>query len=140
MWEHAGTPHRDTFGDNALLERTGSGGAPRASSASLFRPAVPCPDDRGGTEELTRLHQGLDVFRHANSDSVQSAQRVLSPLLDLWSLAAAVDHATAAPIETLLSALVVRTTTTSVELLACVDAVEATLTRFSVSGVPPNVR
>jgi len=85
-----------------------------------------------------RLQQAIEEFGASHSDSVISAGRMINPLLDLWSLAVAVDHSAAAPIEALLKALVVRTTTTSAELSACTDQVRAALVEF-LAGPPTRV-
>jgi len=71
------------------------------------------------------------ALRASRTDGVLSASRTIDPLLELWSLAVAVDRAAARPIERLLSTLVARSVTTSDELCACVDQVEAALTRLS---------
>jgi len=106
--------------------------AGRTSAATLSAgPTAAGWIDGEAEDALFRLRRGLDEFRVSHSDSVISAGRTITPLLDLWSLATAVDHAAAAPIEALLRVLVVRTTTTATELSACIDNVEAVLTHFS---------
>ncbi len=128
MWGHSGPPTRETPVDDAKTTRS-----PDASAASRAspHPATPSLDELDRSDGLRRLQAGLDEFCRTHLEAVQSSERVISPLLDLWSLAIAVDHATAAPIEALLTGLVVRTTTTSTELLACIHDVEAILNRFS---------
>ena len=130
----------DTHGGEA------SGGATRGSGKhSPARPARFCAGPRrvvtGPLNHVPaggpgRLWQGLDEIRRTHADSVQSAGRVISPLLDLWSLATAVDQTAAAPIESLLKALIVRTTTTSAELSVCANEVEAILNGLLVPPDP----
>jgi hypothetical protein len=135
MWRHAAAQTRDTVGEEAISEATDRGEAHPGSDASKLRSAAPIACDDTADRQAC-LQQSLDEFRSAHTDSVQSATRVISPLLDLWSLAAAVDRRAAAPIERLLTALVVRTATTGTELLACIDEIDAVLTRFSVGMTP----
>ena len=136
MWRHLGAQTRDS-GADALAGPTATGEPPSSGPAPLppawFDTTLEGQDAPDG---VIRLHQGLDEFRLAHSDSVQPAGRVISPLLDLWGLAAAVDHAAAVPIERLLKALVARTTTTSGELSACADEVEAILKAFAFRSTP----
>jgi hypothetical protein len=70
-------------------------------------------------------------LRGSGADGVLSPARTVDPLLEVWSLAAAVDAAAARPIERLLSTLVARSVTTLGELSACLDQVEETLARLS---------
>ena len=128
MWRRAGAQTREGPAEGANRWTAARSEARQATTPSP-RPAAPSPVvDDDTTDRLTPLRRGLEEFRAAHSESVQPTQRLISPLLDLWSLAAAVDHTTAAPIEGLLTAFSVRTTTTSRELFACLDQVEATLT------------
>ena len=139
MWRHAAEPMLDTHGGEASGGATrGSGehsppssGVPRCTATVVTGPPNHVPAGGPG-----RLRQGLDEFRRTHADSVQSAGRVISPLLDLWSLATAVDQTAAAPIESLLKALIVRTTTTSAELSACANEVEAILNGLLVPPDP----
>jgi len=95
--------------------------------------------DLGGDRPLLRLQRAIEQFNASYRDSVISAGRMISPLLDLWSLAVAVDRAAAAPIEALLKVLVLRTTTTSAELSACTDAVRAAVAGLSPTPYPITV-
>ena len=64
---------------------------------------------------------------------------MINPLLDLWSVASAVDHSAAAPIESLLSALVHRSVMTPAEVSTVVREVEvalALLTPRPLCGAP----
>jgi hypothetical protein len=103
---------------------------PAPPSFRSDRIAVPGSAGADIEERLVGLRRGLDDFRISHTDSVLSAGRAINPLLDLWGLAAAVDRSVAAPIEALLTVLVSRTSTTSAELGACADEVEASLTRL----------
>jgi len=85
------------------------------------------------------LQQAIEEFSASHTDSVISAGRMINPLLDLWSLAVAVDHSVAAPIEALLKVLVVRTTTTSAELSACTDQVRDALPELLAVRHPTRV-
>jgi hypothetical protein len=125
MWRHRGGTTSDflddrTFGRTSNLERLdpAAGGTSPASAFDSDDPVV-------------RLQAAVDGFRASHSDTLYSAHRLVNPLLDLWSVAAAVDHATAAPIEALLQVLVMRSTTTAAELSGCMDEVEAVLARLA---------
>ena len=139
MWRRVEAQIHDTHGGEGSGRRTTGTGEPQPLSLSPFCPALfdIGSDDRDPADELTRLRHGLDEFRAAHSDTVQSTQRLISPLLDLWSLAAAIDHTAAVPIESLLKALVVRTSTTSAELWACADEVEAIVKGFWLPSTRP---
>ena len=79
------------------------------------------------------LRAALAAFRAAHTDSVLSAGRQTSPLLDLWALADAVDHRAAVPIEALLTTLGPRSVTTARELLASIDEVDGVLAELALA-------
>ena len=78
-----------------------------------------------------KLQPTLVAFRASHPSGVFSAKRTIDPLLDLWSLAVAVDSTVARPIETVLVALAERPVVTSTELSTCTDRVEAALAQLS---------
>ena len=93
-------------------------------------------DDGARTEDARELERAIAEFRAAHTDSVIAARRVISPLLDVWSLATAVDPLVAEPIQVLLKALVQRQTTSSGELSECLDRVEMRVRDLAPSGAP----
>jgi len=90
-------------------------------------------DATDDTEGRRELRQSLNALRASCQGGVFSSRRVIDPLLDLWSLAAAVDRTAARPIEPLLTATVQRSVISSDELVACIDRVETILTVLSPS-------
>ena len=104
----------------SLIQFTASSGV-----AAISEPA-------DGDDRLAMLRQALDSLRASHAAGVYSASRMINPLLDVWSLAAAVDQAVARPIERLLTALVVRSVVTSAELRTAIDEVETVISRLAV--------
>jgi hypothetical protein len=90
-------------------------------------------EGRDRDDRISRLEQALGALRASHADGVYSSSRVINPLLDVWSLAEAVDRAPACPIERLLTTLVGRSVTTSAEIFDCIDEVQAALTRLSAA-------
>lgn len=83
-------------------------------------------------QEIQELTDAMAAFLDEHGGTVVSASRVVNPLLNLWSLAHAVDPIVAAPIEELLTALRGRTLTTPDELTAAVAKVRDLLGDESV--------
>ena len=85
MWRRVGAQIHHTHGGDGSDGQTTGTGEPQPLSLSPFCPAVfdISADDRDGVDGLTCLREGLDEFRHVHADSVQSAQRLISPLLEL---------------------------------------------------------
>ena len=104
----------------SLIQFTASSGV-----AAISEPA-------DGDDRLAMLRQALDSLRASHAAGVYSASRMINPLLDVWSLAEAVDRAPARPIERLLTALVARSVTTSAEISTCIDEVETVISRLAV--------
>ncbi|HZD66403.1 MAG TPA: hypothetical protein VE152_09915 [Acidimicrobiales bacterium] len=77
------------------------------------------------SQSLEHLDQEIDSFLGAHTDTAISASRVINPLLDLWQVASAMDPSVAAPVETLLTALVQRELTTPGELQEFMDQMRA---------------
>ena len=75
----------------------------------------------------SELAGALRDFRSAHDGGSFSAQRMIDPLLDLWTVAVSVDRRTARPIEVLLKALVDRAMIRALELCACLDEVQSAL-------------
>ena len=88
-------------------------------------PTAPWPVDSDGARR--DLREALVALRPSREGGVISARRMIDPLLDLWSLAAAVDRTIARPIEVLLRAAVERSVITAAEVSDCVEGVEANL-------------
>lgn len=82
-----------------------------------------------------RLEETIDTFLNEHQ-GVTSASRAISPLLEIWELANALDHSVAEPVEALLTALVARDLTTDKELSGVMDQVRAALVTFSASQLP----
>ena len=97
-------------------------------------------DSTDDTEGRRELRQSLNALRASCQGGVFSSRRVIDPLLDLWSLAAAVDRTAARPIEPLLTATVQRSVISSDELVACIDRVETILTVLSPTEPTASVR
>jgi len=110
-----------------------------AGTLSSARSASARSNETGTDRPQLRFQQAIEEFSASHTDSVIPAERMINPLLDLWSLAVAVDHSVTAPIEALLKVLVVRTTTTSAELLACTDQVKVALAEFLAVRHPTTV-
>lgn len=81
-------------------------------------------------DEAQVLNQAIDQFEAEHNDGVISASRVINPLLQLWSLANAVDRTAALPIEGLLTALNGRKITTNAELGEMIAAVRDALAQL----------
>ena len=109
----------DRFDVEPILDRTTT--SPGRTSNSLE------VQDPNGS--IARLQLALGALQAYHADGVYSASRMINPLLDVWSLAEAVDRAPARPIERLLTALVARSVTTSAEISTCIDEVQVALTR-----------
>lgn len=86
------------------------------------------------------LEENIDTFL-ASHQGVTSASRVISPLLEIWELANALDRSVAEPVEALLTALVTRELTTDKELAGVMGEVRAALAAFSASqlSIPAGV-
>ena len=123
MWRSARARADESLGCDAAGPIVASAGARATSSAPPAEPFVPAAQDGAG-DAIIRLRRGLDEFRGAHTCSVQSAQRAITPLLDVWSLACDVDHMVARPVEVLLAALVDRCVVTAAELSHCADEVD----------------
>jgi hypothetical protein len=83
------------------------------------------PDESGARSELLRA---LLEFRWEHLAGPYPAAAEITPLLDLWDLAAAVDRGAARPIERMLTALLRQTLVTSAELARCLEQVRWALT------------
>src|SRR5581483_6906131 len=124
MWPSAAARAGEPVRHDVAEPWLGSAETRSTSGASPARPVVPGAHNDGPGEAVIRLRQGLEAFRSAHRCSVQSAQRAITPLLDLWALASDVDHMAARPVEILLTALVVREVVTADELSHCADEVD----------------
>lgn len=82
-----------------------------------------------------RLEETIDTFL-GEHQGVTSASRAISPLLEIWELANALDRSVAEPVEALLTALVTRELTTDKELSGVMDQVRGALVAFSASQLP----
>jgi hypothetical protein len=83
------------------------------------------PGERGARSELLRA---LLEFRWDHLAGPYPAAAEITPLLDLWALAVAVDPRAARPIERMLTALLLRTVVTAHELARCLEEVRWALT------------
>ena len=98
-------------------------------SAPSVDPSPTAPTGVG--DRLRKVQEALVALRAAHPSGVFSAARTVDSLLDVWSLAAAVDRSAARPIEALLVALVDRDVVTAEELAVCADDVEFILAWLS---------
>ena len=57
------------------------------------------------TEEIERLNREIAALLALHGDGVNSASRVINPLLSIWSIAAEIDPSIALPVQNLLSVL-----------------------------------
>ncbi len=57
------------------------------------------------TEEIERLNREIATLLALNGDGVNSASRVINPLLSIWSIANEIDPTIALPVQNLLSVL-----------------------------------
>jgi len=91
------------------------------------RAAGPSGDQPGVSTSSRADHpsRGLMEYRWDHLAGPYAAADQITPLLDLWALASAVDHAAARPIEHLLTSLVRRTLVTSDELARGLEEVRA---------------
>ena len=125
--KHAESPMTPARTDAPTASRsfstTGAGGLPRVV-------ATPVIDDAA----VAALREGLASLRTSYGVGAVSASRTINPLIDLWGLASTVDSSVALPIETLLTVLVRRSLTTTVELAATADAVERALDGLGISA------
>src|SRR5579871_1176252 len=117
MWRQSTAVDRDER-DKTLVAN--ADGAP-----TTLDPGEPVAD-----EARKNLRTAFAAFRASFGSGVLSAKRMIDPLLELWSLASAVDAAVARPIEALLVTLVERSVVTGAELLDCVDRAEEVLARL----------
>jgi hypothetical protein len=124
MWRAAAARADEALRHDDTEPWLGSAEARSISGASRARPVVPEAHNDGPGEAVARLRRGLEEFRSAHRCSVQSAQRAITPLLDVWALASEVDHMAARPVEILLTALVAREVVTADELSHCADEVD----------------
>ena len=110
--------------------------AERRAGRAASAPHTPPPQSTQIADEIGRaptsatdntdvfaLEAGIAAFRAAHSSGSFSTSRTVNPLLDLWELAHQVDPTVAVPLESLLSVLVRRSLTTSVELSDTLDRV-----------------
>jgi len=123
MWRAAAARADEALRHDDTEPWLGSAETRSIAGASRARPVVP-EAHNGAGEAVARLRQGLEEFRSAHRCSVQSAQRAITPLLDVWALASEVDHMAARPVEMLLTALVAREVVTADELSHCADEVD----------------
>jgi hypothetical protein len=93
---------------------------------------VPEPVSRPTAAQGSELEAAIDDFMSQIDAGVVSVSRVVNPLLQVWSVARDVDAGVAVPVETLLSALVGRTLTTSTELAETMTEVRAVLASSQV--------
>ena len=57
------------------------------------------------TEEIERLDREIAALLALHGDGVNSASRVINPLLNIWSIANEIDPSIALPVQNLLSVL-----------------------------------
>jgi hypothetical protein len=131
VWRLRGSRTAEPSGEGEVPQAPGPLPCPSGAGAT----ATPIPPDLAACNDpdhdrLARLREGLGAVRASQSGGVLSAARAVDPLLELRSLAIAVDRSAARPIERLLSTLIARSVTTSGELSACLDEVEETLARL----------
>jgi len=128
MWRHSVTEHND-HGERGTFFATNLNEDP-ASTTLAVAPPPSGPYVAVVDSCRAKLQSTLTAFRASHAGGVFSAKRTIDPLLDLWSLAAAVDSTVARPIETVLVALVQRSVITSAELCTCIERVETALARL----------
>jgi hypothetical protein len=78
-------------------------------------------------DRISELQGAVRSFLEAFDEPTISASRPVDGLLEIWALAAAIDPSVAAPVESLLTALVARKLTTAEELRRTMDEVEIAL-------------
>ena len=137
MWRRPKHEIRDAFGiddswiSSGLDERLSALATPSREGPEGWTQgepgAEPAGDDPGHEAKVADLVLALEVFRAAYTGAPQSAHRLINPLLDLWSIASAVDRSAAAPIEALLTLLINRSLVSSAELGASIGEVEQAL-------------
>ena len=133
MWRRAKTEIRDALGVDTRWTSSDLDELHRALVVPTSETRAAAGSDSPDREaRVTRLQQAVETFRAAHRDATMSAHQLINPLLDLWSLASAVDHTAAAPIAALLTALVDRSLTTPAELGGCMDEIEGVLPRHPV--------
>jgi len=127
MWRRATTTDRED-GEHGLFYR---GLDDDAAGATLLGAAgPPSPDRPVEDEQRAELRAAIAELRASHASGIFSAKRTIDPLLDLWSLASAVDRSVARPVEGLLVTLVERSVVAGSELASCLDRVEAALARL----------
>ena len=119
MWGH----HKaNTEGSEVTAAR------PEPTEWKPLRLVAASSDECDAQDRVSRLQQALDELRASYTAPMLSARHMIDPLLDVWGLAAAVDHSAAVPVETLLTALVHRSVVTPTELSSIAQEVEDALT------------
>ena len=132
MWRRAGVVANQSRSARRLRQTEGLDREPILDPFTASSGAASVWEASDRDDRLSMLTQALDSLRASHPAGVYSASRMINPVLDVWSLAASVDHAVARPIERLLTALVVRYVVTSAELRTAIDEVETVISRLSV--------
>jgi len=126
MWRRVATR------DDDLADRPFSAGPEERTRATTVL-GTPAPDVGLVQPECSKLQSAIVDFRASHGTGVFSAKRTIDPLLDLWSLASAVDRSVARPIEVVLVSLVERSIVTGEELASCIGQVEEAVARLASS-------
>jgi hypothetical protein len=85
-------------------------------------------------ERTERLEAAIESFLATYDQPAISASRPINALLEIWGLATEIDPAVAAPVESLLTALVGRELTTGAELATVMEDLRLTLVERSVAA------
>ena len=131
MWRHRRADSHHRVDVNPAWES--------ADFAEAFLAPPDCPVAAGSSaseDRLACLRQALLEFRASHSAATVSAHHMINPLIDLWSVATAVDQTAGAPIEALLTALIHRSIMTARELSAALDQVEMALAPLLFATAP----
>jgi len=111
--------------------------APEAADTVVADAAVAAElEATGPPTQADELEQTIQAFLAGVGSGTVSVSRVVNPLLQVWSVARDVDAVVAVPVENLLTVLVGRALTTSVELGETMAEVRAVLAETSqLAGV-----